>query len=61
MKSFVSTYSPATEADTLLRVKNGTLPDERLNTASTTIDLVEGNLANDLAAELPVFGIRMCD
>lgn len=47
-------YSLATETDTLLRVKDGTLPHEGLDTTSTTIDLVKGDLANDLAAVLPV-------
>ena len=48
-------YGLATEADTLLRVEDGTLPDERLDTTGTTVDLVEGDLTNDLAAIFPVY------
>lgn len=42
----------AAEADTLLRVEDGTLPDEALDAAGTTIDLVEGHLVDDLGAVL---------
>lgn len=44
----------ATEADTLLRVENGTLPDEGLNATGTTVDLVKGDLVDDLRAMLPI-------
>jgi hypothetical protein len=47
-----ATYGLAAESDTLLRVENGTLPDERLDATGTTVDLVEGNLADDLVAVL---------
>lgn len=47
-------YSLATEADTLLRVEDGSLPDEGLDAAGTAVDLVEGDLANDLVAVLSV-------
>jgi len=43
----------ATEADTLLGVENGTLPDEGLDATSTTVDLVEGHLVDDLGAMFP--------
>jgi hypothetical protein len=42
----------ATETDALLGVEHGALPDERLDTTRTTVDLVEGNLANNLVAML---------
>jgi hypothetical protein len=48
-----TTYGLAAETDTLLRVEDGTLPDERLDATGTTVDLVESNLADDLAAVLP--------
>lgn len=38
----------ATEADTLLGVEDGTLPDKRLDATGTTVDLVEGDLVDDL-------------
>jgi hypothetical protein len=44
----------ATEADTLLGVEDGTLPDEALDATGTAIDLVEGDLVDDLATVLPV-------
>lgn len=47
------TYGLATEADTLLRVKDRSLPDERLDATGTTVDLVEGDLADDFVAVLP--------
>jgi hypothetical protein len=40
----------ATEADTLLGVENGALPDEGFDPTSTTVDLVEGDLADDLVS-----------
>lgn len=45
----------ATEANTLLRVENGTFPDEALDATSATVDLVKGNLVDDLGAMLPVY------
>ncbi len=42
----------ATEADTLLGVEDGTLPDEGLDTTSTAIDLVESDLVNNLGTVL---------
>jgi hypothetical protein len=48
------TYGLAAETDTLLRVENGTFPDKRLDAAGTAVDLVEGDLADDLVAVLPV-------
>lgn len=47
----------ATEADTLLRVENGTLPDERLDATSATVNLVQSHLVDDLGAMLPVIQI----
>jgi hypothetical protein len=44
----------AAEADTLLRVEDGTLPDEGLDATGTAIDLVEGDLVDDLGTVLPV-------
>lgn len=38
----------APEADTLLRIKDGTLPDERLDASGTTVDLVQGDLVDNL-------------
>lgn len=43
----------STESDTLLGVENGTLPDEGLDTTGTAIDLVEGDLVDDLGTVLP--------
>lgn len=43
----------ATESDTLLRVEDGTLPDEGLDATSTAIDLVKSDLVNDLGTVLP--------
>lgn len=40
------------ETDTLLRVEDGTLPDEGLDATLATVDLVEENLANDGVAVL---------
>jgi hypothetical protein len=44
---------PATESDTLLSVEDGTLPDEALDATGTAIDLVEGDLVDDLGTVLP--------
>jgi hypothetical protein len=51
---FEGTYGLAAEADTFLRVENGALPDERLDATGTAVDLVEGDLADDLVAVLSV-------
>jgi hypothetical protein len=48
------TYGLAAEADTLLRVEDGALPDERLDATGTAVDLVESDLADDLVAVLSV-------
>ena len=53
----MAAYGLAAEADTLLRVEDGTLPNERLDTTSTTIDLVECDLTNDLVAVVSVMSI----
>jgi len=45
----------STEANTLLRVEDGTLPHERLDTTGTAIYLVEGDLVDDLGAVLSKF------
>jgi hypothetical protein len=42
----------AAETDTLLRVEDGALPDEGLDATGTTVDLVEGDLANNLGTVL---------
>lgn len=47
--------SLATEADTFLGIEDGTLPDEALDTAGTAIDLVEGDLVDDLGAVLAIW------
>jgi hypothetical protein len=44
----------AAEANALLGVEDGTLPDEALDTAGTAIDLVKGDLVDDLGAVLSV-------
>jgi hypothetical protein len=44
--------SLTTEADTLLRVEDGTLPDKGLDTTLTTVDLVKEDLTNDGVAVL---------
>mgnify|MGYP005989195041 CR=1 FL=1 len=44
----------ATESDTLFRVKDGTLPDEGLDTTGTTVDLVKSDLVDDLGTMLPM-------
>jgi hypothetical protein len=43
----------ATEADTLLGVEDGTLPDQALDATGTTVDLVKSDLVNDLGTMLP--------
>jgi hypothetical protein len=40
----------AAESNALLRVKNRSFPDQRLDATGSAIDLVEGDLADDLAA-----------
>jgi hypothetical protein len=56
-----TTYGLAAETDTLLGVEDGSLPDERLDATGTTVDLVESNLADDLAAVLPgMMSVRRC-
>ena len=42
----------AAETDTLLRVEDGTLPDETLDATHTTVSHINGGLAQDLATEL---------
>lgn len=42
----------AAEADALLGVEDGALPDEGLDATGTAIDLVEGDLVDDLGAVL---------
>jgi hypothetical protein len=42
----------AAETDALLGVEDGTLPDEGLDTTGTTVDLVQGDLADDLVTVL---------
>lgn len=42
----------AAETDTLLGVEDGTLPDEALDATGTTVDLVKGDLVDDLGAML---------
>lgn len=44
----------ATESDTLLSIEDGTLPDKGLDTTGTAIDLVEGDLVDDLGTVLPI-------
>jgi hypothetical protein len=51
----------ATETDTLLRVEDGTLPNEGLDATGTAIDLVEGDLVNDLAAVLLAESLDLLD
>lgn len=43
----------ATEADTLLGVEDGTLPDQALDATGTTVYLVKSDLIYDLRAMLP--------
>jgi hypothetical protein len=43
----------ATESDTLLRVEDGTLPNEGLDATGTTVDLVKSDLVDDLGTMLP--------
>jgi hypothetical protein len=42
----------STESDTLLGVEDGTLPDEGLDATGTAIDLVEGDLVDNLGTVL---------
>lgn len=51
------TYGTATEANTLLRVEDGTLPHEGLDTTGTAVSLVKGDLANDLVAIVPAIAL----
>lgn len=51
----------AAETDTLLRVEDGALPDEGLDATGTTVDLVEGDLANDLGTVLLLEGLDLLD
>ena len=44
----------ATETDTLLGVENGAFPDEGLDSTGTAVDLVEGDLVDDLGSVLSV-------
>lgn len=46
--------SLAPEADTLLRIEDGALPDESLDATGTAIDLVKGDLVDDLGSVLPI-------
>ena len=45
----------ATEANTLLGVEDGALPDEGLDATGTAIDLVKSDLVNNLGAVLPSY------
>lgn len=38
----------STEPDTLLRIEDRSLPDKRLDATRTAVDLVKGDLSNDL-------------
>jgi hypothetical protein len=38
----------SSESDTLLGIEDGPLPDERLDSTRTTVDLVEGDLSDNL-------------
>ncbi|RBQ93725.1 hypothetical protein VDGD_20346 [Verticillium dahliae] len=51
----------AAEADTLLGVEDGTLPDETLDAAGTAVDLVKGDLVDDLGAMLLAQGLDLLD
>jgi hypothetical protein len=51
----------ATEADTLLGVEDGALPDEGLDATGTTVDLVEGDLADNLGTVLLLEGLDLLD
>jgi hypothetical protein len=56
-----TTYGLAAETDTLLRVEDGSLPDERLDATGTTVDLVESDLADDLVTMLPgIMSVLRC-
>jgi hypothetical protein len=49
----------ATESDTLLRVEDGTLPNEGLDATGTTVDLVKSDLVNDLGTMLLSEGLDL--
>jgi hypothetical protein len=49
--------SLSTESDTLLRVQDGSFPDQSLDASCTTINLVECHLIDDLGA---VLSMRVC-
>jgi len=51
----------AAEADTLLGVEDGALPDKGLDATGTTVDLVEGDLANNLGTVLLLEGLDLLD
>lgn len=51
----------AAETDTLLGVEDGALPDEGLDATGTTVDLVEGDLADDLVTVLLLEGLDLLD
>lgn len=51
----------ATETDTLLRVEDGTLPDEALDATGTTVDLVESDLVDNLGTMLPIIQLLDVD
>lgn len=46
----------AAESNALLGVEDGALPNETLDATGTTVDLVEGDLVDDLGAMLPAIG-----
>lgn len=56
-----NTYGTTTETDTLLRVEDGTLPHEGLDTTGTTVSLVKGDLANDIVAIVPAIASATVD
>jgi hypothetical protein len=49
----------SSETDTFLRVQNGSLPHKGLNSSGTTIDLIKGNLTDDLGAITPKCSISL--
>jgi hypothetical protein len=49
----------ATESDTLLRVEDGTFPNEGLDATGTTVDLVKSDLVNDLRTMLLSEGLDL--
>jgi len=54
-----TTYGLAAESDALLRVEDRALPDEGLDAACTTVDLVKRDLADDLVAVLSADDVNM--